>query len=156
MMSQVLGFPAFFIAISLTLLLWVLAALHLYWGRGGLWPGEDETSLARMVVGAPDIRRMPSSVACYRVAMFLFLVGQWPLMMTGRLPLFFPASLLVLGAYIIAAVFLARGVAAYLPQFRRYFPEEPFATLDRRRYGPLCLLIGGGFTFLLSLGWIAP
>ena len=30
-------------------------------------------------------------------------------------------------------------------------PEEPFATLDRRNYSPLCLFIGAGFFILVVL-----
>jgi MFS family permease len=56
-----------------------LAALHLYWGRGGLWPEENETALARTVVGARGIREMPGDTACYTVAFVLFLAGCWPL-----------------------------------------------------------------------------
>jgi hypothetical protein len=144
------------VALGLALLLWSLAVLHLYWGRGGLWPAQDEFSLARQVVGAPGIRAMPSPSACYAVGALLFFAGLWPLATVGVLPALFPAELMLLAGYGLTALFLARGAAAYLNLFRQHFPEEPFATLDRRLYGPLCLFIGTGFAFLISLGWIVP
>ncbi len=145
------------VAIALSAILWALAALHLYWGGGGLWPEENETALARTVVGARGIREMPADTACYAVAFALFLAGWWPLSaFLGVPPSPLPSELTVLAGYGLAAVFLARGVAAFVPAFRERFPEEPFATNDRRLYGPLCLLIGLAFAFLLSLGWIMP
>jgi hypothetical protein len=144
------------VALALALLLWSLAALHVYWGRGGLWPAEDEASLARQVVGAPGIQAMPGPVACFIVGGLLCFAGLWPLATVGVLPALFPAELMLLAGYGLTLVFLARGAAAYLDAFRHYFPEEPFATLDRRLYGPLCLLIGIGFAFIISIGWITP
>jgi hypothetical protein len=49
------------------------------------------------------------------------------------------------------AVFLGRGLAAYIPAWRRVTPEQPFARLDQIAYGPLCLALGAGF-LLLSAG----
>lgn len=144
------------VTLALGLLLWLLAALHVYWGRGGLWPAEDEFSLARQVVGARDIQAMPSPAASFIVGGLLFFAGLWPLMTVGILPALFPAELMLLAGYGLTLIFLARGAAAYSDIFRHYFPEEPFATLDRRLYGPLCLLIGTGFAFIISLGWITP
>ena len=49
----------------------------------------------------------------------------------------------------IATVFLARGVAGYVPAWRRLQSAEPFTTLDRRYYAPLCLALGTGFLIIL-------
>ena len=145
------------VAIALAAILWGLAALHAYWGRGGFWPEENELALARTVVGAKGIREMPAETACFTVASILFLAGCWPLAVyLGVLPVPLPVELAVIAGYGAAIVFLARGFAAYLPAFRQRFPEEPFATKDRQLYGPLCILIGLAFAFLLSLGWITP
>jgi hypothetical protein len=147
---------AYLVAAALAIVLWAAAGLHAYWGQGGFWPERDETSLARRVVGAPDIQTMPSPAACYAVAIPLFLAGAWPLAMVGLLPMLLPAELMVLAGWGLALVFLGRGVAAYTEPFRQLFPEEPFATLDRGLYGPLCLFMGLGFLYLLILGWITP
>jgi hypothetical protein len=145
------------VALALAAIIWGLAALHAYWGQGGLWPEENETALARTVVGAPGVSKMPSEASCFIVAFVLFLAGCWPLAVyLGVLPSPLPSELNVFAGYGLAAVFLARGAAAYAPAWRQRFPEEPFATNDRRLYGPLCLLIGLAFAFLLSLGWITP
>jgi Protein of unknown function (DUF3995) len=133
----------------LPLVLFAIAALHAYWGIGGRWPGHDELSLARTVVGNKDIKQMPSSAACFGVTALLAAVGLWPLFMAGVLPSFWPHWLMVLAGWGFVIVFFARGVAAYVPAFRRLAPEEPFASLDRKIYAPLCISLGFGFLFLL-------
>jgi hypothetical protein len=52
---------------------------------------------------------------------------------------------------LIGAVFLVRGVLSFRPFWRRMTPQEPFATYDRRYYGPLCLALSAAF-FVLLLG----
>jgi hypothetical protein len=59
-------------------------------------------------------------------------------------------GLTALGA-LLALVFLARGVLSYTPAWRASHPVEPFATLDRRNYGPLCFWVGAGLTILVVL-----
>ena len=48
-----------------------------------------------------------------------------------------------------AAVFLGRGVAGYVPAWRAIFSREPFATMDRTYYSPLCLAIAAGLVWIL-------
>ena len=61
--------------------------------------------------------------------------------------------LLLLGGLAIMAVFLLRGLAGYLPAWRRLHPREPFASYDGRYYSPLCLLIATGYAALLWQGF---
>jgi hypothetical protein len=49
----------------------------------------------------------------------------------------------------IAAVFLSGGIGGYTSAWHRRFGEQPFATLDRLAYSPLCLLLGAGYIALL-------
>ncbi len=137
---------------SLTICLWLLARLHAMWGYGSVWPAKNEADLARMVVGAKGITTMPSRRACFGVAVALAAIGFWPLWRVGMIvsPVSDHLSLLVGGA--IAGVFGLRGIAAFVPAFRRLTPEEPFATYDQRYYGPLCLVLALGFTVLLFGG----
>ncbi|MEC9342428.1 MAG: DUF3995 domain-containing protein [Pseudomonadota bacterium] len=139
------------VAVLLFAVLSGLAALHFYWAMGGLWPGIDEKSLARRVVGSPAVRRMPSRPVTVVVAGLLALAALWPLMWTALIPYPLPQALVWLGMIGLAIVFLGRGIAGYTPVFRAHFPEEPFASLDRRYYSPLCLAIGALFVLLILL-----
>lgn len=120
-----------------------LALLHLGWAIGFWWPIRDEAALARAVLGTPDARAMPGAIPCALVAVAL-MVCAILLFDTG-----FPLRDLLIP--LIAAVFVLRGGAAYLPVWRKRLPTQPFATYDTRYYGPLCLGIGAGF-FLLTIG----
>ncbi len=125
------------LTLFLTFVLLMIAALHLLWAIGYWFPIRDEAALVRAVVGAAGTRKMPGAVPCALVVvalLFAVMCLWWPHSM---------ARSLALGA--IGAVFVARGAVAYAGFWRRLTPIEPFATLDRRYYGPLCLLIGLGF-----------
>lgn len=137
------------VAFVLAVTLWLLAALHAYWGSGGHWPGIDERSLARMVVGSKGIERMPSALACWAVAAVLVLAGLLPLAAAGLIGVPWPSAMTLLALAGCSAVFLGRGALSYIPAFRKFGPEEPFATYDKRLYAPLCLALGLGFIVLL-------
>ena len=90
--------------------------------------------------------------SCFLVAALLAGVSVWPLFAVGLLPEAWPRWLTLLAGAGIAPVFLARGVAGYTPAWRRLQSAEPFATLDRRYYAPLCLALGTGFLIILFAG----
>lgn len=128
-------------AYVVSLVLIVIAALHLLWALGYWFPIRDEARLAQSVAGFKGIDRMPGAAACSMVVVALLFVTSaqwWP---AGNL-----RSLILIGA---ALVFGLRGLAAYTPQWRRLTPEQPFATFDRRYFGPLCLFLCAGILVAL-------
>jgi hypothetical protein len=137
------------LAIALFVVLLTIADLHAAWGFGWWWPSDSEAGLAKTVVGKPGITSMPSLVACLVVAALLAAASLWPLFATGLFPSRWPAWLTQLAGVALALVFVGRGVAGYLPAWRKRFSEQPFAGLDRRLYSPLCLAIGAGITTIL-------
>ncbi|OCP36882.1 DUF3995 domain-containing protein [Ensifer sp. LC163] len=138
-------------ASAICLVLSVIAVLHAYWAWGGLWPGHDEASLAKTVVGASGLETMPPAGLTVLVAILIFVAGLLPLIFVSGVPSILPASLVWMGMVLLAAIFLVRGVLAFTPIFRGRHPQQPFATLDRRFYGPLCLVIGIGYVLVLAL-----
>jgi hypothetical protein len=140
------------IAIALSATVYVLAIAHAYWGFGGFRPAANPERLAKAVVGAPGIRRMPPPASCFAVAALLAGVASWPLFAAGLLAEAWPRWLTLLAGAGIAALFLGRGIAGTTQAWRRRFPEQPFAALDRRYYSPLCLALGAGFLALLLTG----
>ena len=121
----------------LSVILLALSVLHVMWGVGYFFPIEDEAQLARAVAGFRDAEEMPGAVPCALVAVALFMAVSclwWPV-----------GAFRFLALAIFGVVFVARGAAAYAPFWRKITPMEPFATLDRKFYGPLCLAIGLGF-----------
>lgn len=128
----------------------MIAVLHAYWAWGGLWPGHDEASLAKTVIGAPGLETMPPAGLTAMVALLIFIAGLLPLIFVSSAPSSLLAKLAWMAMVLLAAIFLVRGVLAFTPIFRGRHPQEPFATLDRRFYGPLCLLIGAAYVLVLA------
>lgn len=125
----------------------VIAGLHAYWGFGGLWPAKTVRGLIDTVIGAPDMQRMPSVLLTCIVAGLIFAAGLFALAAQGILyagPRWFVR--IALG--VIAFVFIGRGAAGYLLP-AGIGQSEPFATLDRLYYSPLCLALGAAFAALL-------
>ncbi len=139
------------IALLLAGVVGLIALLHLYWTLGGLWPGHDEQSLAQTVVGSHGIREMPPVWMRLAVTLALGAAALWPLMWAAIVPYGLPQTLIVLGMWVLAGVFLARGIAGFLPVFGPARVQEPFLTLNRRVYSPLCLVIGAGFAALIVM-----
>jgi Protein of unknown function (DUF3995) len=140
------------LALFLTGMLWLIAAIHVLWGTGSTWPTRDAASLARQVVGGPGIKTMPPAATCFAVAILLIAIGCWPLWRVALIGSPISDGLGFAAGIGIVVVFCARGLAPYVPAWRRLVPEEPFATFDRHLYGPLCLLLAAGFTALLLKG----
>jgi hypothetical protein len=126
--------------------MFLLAALHAYWGFGGVWPGTDAISCARTVGGFPGATRMARPSACFAVAAALATAALIALVQGGLVQFVGPLPALAAGG--VAFVFTGRGIAGFTAAWRRLTPEQPFAKLDVRFYSPLCLLIGAAFTIL--------
>jgi hypothetical protein len=124
-----------------------IAIAHFLWSIGRTWPIKDADLLARTVVGRPGVTRIPKA-ASFVVAVAVLAAGIVALSLADK-----TAGGLVLNVVgsLIGVAFIARGVAGYTPQWRAAFPGEPFATLDRKNYSPLCMFIGAGFLLLVLL-----
>ncbi|MGF1455892.1 MAG: DUF3995 domain-containing protein [Alphaproteobacteria bacterium] len=139
------------VAVGLFVALTALAALHVYWGLGGLWPGKTEAELINTVVGAPDFVRMPPAWMAHSVGGLLVLAGLFGLSASGAVPLGW-AWFSRLATGVIALVFVGRGMSGYVVPRIGIEQTEPFATLDQLLYSPLCLVLGLGFVFLTWRG----
>ena len=104
-----------------------------------------------MVVGAKGMTTMPSLTQCLIAGGGIFLFGVIALLLGNAIwsPLA-PQWVTMLGM-LSALVFAGRGIAGYLPQWRRRFPQQPFATFDRHSFAPLCLLLAAGYATLVML-----
>lgn len=139
------------VSASVFVLLTVIAAIHVYWGLGGLWPGTDVRTLIDTVVGDPRLDVMPSREITFAVAGLIFASGVFALLAhapaAGLMRLFTKTAIAV-----IATVFIARGISGYaLPNAIRSQMSEPFATFDRLYYSPLCLVLGAAFVALFFI-----
>jgi hypothetical protein len=135
----------------LIVVLVALAALHAWWGVGGRWPGHDERSLVELVIGRTRSMRMPSLVRCLLVASALFAAAGLVAVKSKVIAVDFGTAgevLVQVGFWIAGAVFALRGLAGYIRPVFAYADGTPFASLNRRFYSPLCLLIAAGFAVI--------
>jgi hypothetical protein len=137
------------IATAMFFLLTVIAVLHVSWAFGSHWPARSERELVALAVGRTGQTRMPGRLACVAAALAIFGAGVAALIVSGFLLVPLPGYVIILLGVLIFLVFAGRGVAAYLPAWRARFSQEPFATMDRTKYGPLCLLFAAGFAALV-------
>ena len=128
------------LAVALTVGLLALAALHLLGALGVWWPRREEKALVRAVVGVAKAERMPGPIPCAIVVAACALAASLP---------WWPDGVARQAALLIAAgSLLLRGAMPWMRAWRRVALQEPFARLDRALYGPLCLVMAGGFLLL--------
>jgi hypothetical protein len=94
---------------------------------------------------------MPAMAQCLIAAAAIFAAGVVALALAGVIAVPLPAIMITAAGVLTALVFAGRGLAAYVPAWRRRYGQQPFATLDRNWYGPLCLLLAAGF-IVLTIG----
>ena len=114
----------------------VIALFHALWGLGFSVPAADRVALAHMVIGQAAV---PSAAACFVVALGVSGIALAATLAGGLIA--GPASLVLAAraiCWLAVAVFAARAVGGYLPQFEQVFSLEPFYTLNRLVYSPLC------------------
>lgn len=120
---------------------------HMMWAFGSTFPMQSEKDLARLVIGAPDIEKMPPRILSFLVGIAAIAAGIWALALSDPTP-----NLgLILGGIAATIIFTLRGIAPFTKQWQSALPEEPFRSSDRKLYGPLCLFIGAGFALLTLL-----
>ena len=128
------------VALLVSAVLIVIAAVHFLWALGWWFPIREEARLVRAVVGVKGAERMPGPIPCALVVAAMLVAAGLPWIADGTLRQV---------ALILAATgFVIRGLLPWRQFWRRLTPQEPFATYDRRYYGPLCLALGLGFAAL--------
>jgi hypothetical protein len=127
-----------------------IAVLHLGWAHGGSWPLPDRETLARNVLGVEPAggadptsahSHAPALLECYAVSGALTAAAA---LVAGRPPI--APRLRRIGLRGVVAVLAARGLLGVTGRTRLVVPVatgQTFARLDRRYYGPLCLLLAG-------------
>ena len=110
------------VAAIIFVLLLAIAIAHFMWSMGASWPIRDKALLAQTVIGRPGVTRVPRLMSLV-IAILVLAAGTIGLAIADK---------------------TSGGIWLTLA-------GEPFATLDRRNYSPLSLLIGAGFLLLVAM-----
>ena len=135
------------IAALIFVVLLAVAIAHFLWSVGSRWPIRDPELLARTVIGKPGVTRVPR-LASFVVSLLILAAGVLALSLADDTA---GGWWLTLIGVVLAAVFLGRGAIGYTERWRATFSVEPFATLDRKNYSPLCLALGAGYLILVIM-----
>ena len=131
----------------LFLCLITVSLAHFVWAFGGTWPIRDHKLLAATVIGREGVDKVPR-LASLLVAILVLVAAAIGASLgdeaSGGLPL------TLIGAA-LALLFGARGLLGYTEGWRRRYPREPFAALDRKFYSPLCLVVAVCFLVLVVM-----
>ena len=129
----------------LFLCLLTVSLAHFLWAVGSKWPIRDPALLAHTVIGMPGVERIPR-LASFVVALLVLAAAAVGSALgdktSGGLPL-------TLAGIVLTLVFAVRGIGGYTQWWRARHPIEPFATLDKRIYSPLCLIVAVCFAVLV-------
>jgi Protein of unknown function (DUF3995) len=118
---------------SVTILL-AIAALHVAWAFGVVWPGHDAQSLAQKVVGGRVGMLPPPKMACLAVALALLVACGLILGLFGSLSYF--------GTFGVSVVLALRGIGGFFDVYLRPVTRgSPFARLNIVLYSPLCVAL---------------
>jgi hypothetical protein len=145
---MLMDLAAMLVAALLGVALLAIAIAHLLWGLGIRWPIRDEAVLASALSGAPGAARMPPWYRSLAIALLAFAACVVAFSVADHTAGGPPLTALALLAGIL---FLARGALGYTAWWRERTPGEPYRTLDRRNYSPLCLALGVGFVALVIM-----
>lgn len=135
------------IAALIFVVLLAVAIAHFLWSIGSRWPIRDPELLARTVIGKPGITRVPK-LASFVISLLVLAAGVLALSLADHTA---GGWWLTLIGVALAAVFLGRGAIGYTERWRATFSEEPFATLDRKNYSPICIALGAGYLLLVFM-----
>ena len=136
--------------------LYIAAALHILWAFGSTWPCKSEEQLIRTVMGAPQSGEHSKGQKSHLLKMFVTLcvaimiaiAATLPLIQIGWVNLAIKPWIVSLLLSAQGAIFLLRGFAGYTPKWQKLTPLEPFRTLDKRFYSPLCIVLGAASLIL--------
>ena len=137
------------IPVAICVVLMATALLHAAWGFGLTWPGTDQQSLVRHVVGAPNISRLPPLPITLTVAFGMAAAGLFALWGAHLVDLALPQWMRKTSIIVLAVIFLVRGMITYIPKSPFRNSVEPFHSLNHNYFSPLILALGTGYVYIL-------
>ena len=135
-----------FFTLFIFLVMLFIAAIHIYWLKGGLWPGKNYQELVDKVLGTGD--RLPSTWMFVVVIVVFLLMAAFPVLVYFNINFTgYEKEILLL----FSIVFFIRSFYMLLPPIANKVTKEFFA-LNKRVYAPICLALGMAYLYLYLVG----
>lgn len=119
--------------------------IHIYWLKGGLWPGNNYQDLVDKVLGKGD--KLPNAF------MFIFVIVVFLLMAIFPILLYFDIDITSYEKEILlffCIVFFIRSFYMFIPAIANK-GTKVFLDLNKKIYAPLCFSLGISYFYLYSL-----
>ncbi|MCV6607830.1 MAG: DUF3995 domain-containing protein [Campylobacterales bacterium] len=136
-------FITFFIFIAMT----SIFVIHLYWMKGGVWPGKNYQDLVDKVLGIGNT--LPSKRDFYFVNTFFILMAIFPLCKYFSWGVVEEKYFKYISLF-FAIVFFIRASTIFFPKIIGK-ANKKFRELNRKVYTPLCLALGCGYFYLYMI-----
>lgn len=138
------------VAIAMFLVLQAVALVHVGWALGMRWPAKSRAALSATVIGVPEGTPMPPAWLTLGVAVGISLLGCVALWGGGVVSISVISGYRSWGLIGVAMIFGVRGIFTYLPFGALQASVEPFRSLDRRYFAPLCLALALGYLVIFT------
>ena len=125
----------------------LVAKIHIYWFKGGFWPGVDKKDFINKVLGRGE--DVPGTGAYIFVILCFIIMALFPLIVYYEIDLgikSFEKYILL----IIAVIFLLRAVAMFIPKIAER-SSKIFLEYNKKYYAPLCFSLSISYFLLFYL-----
>jgi hypothetical protein len=122
-----------------------ITIIHIYWLKGGLYPGDNYQDLVDKVLGVGD--KLPSTF------MFIFVIALFVLM--AIFPILVYLNIYIIGyekaiLLFFAIIFCIRSFYMFIP-FVSNKTTKVFLDLNKKIYAPLCFSLSIAYFYLFTI-----
>lgn len=125
----------------------LITKIHVYWFKGGIWPGKDKQDFIDKVLGNGDV--VPGTFAYIFVLATFIVMALFPLLVYYKIDM-------GLDSYekyiflVLAIVFLARTLGMFIPQVAKR-ATKIFLEYNKKYYAPLCFSLSVSYFYLYTI-----
>ena len=124
-----------------------IACIHIYWLKGGIWPGENKQDFIDKVLGKGT--EVPGTIA------YIFVLLTFVFMAVFPLGIYYDADMGIKGFekyvfLIFSIVFMIRAVGMFIPLIAKR-AKKIFIEYNKKYYAPLCFTLGLSYFYLFNI-----
>lgn len=112
-----------------------IAKIHVYWIKGGLWPGKDKQDLINKVLGQGEI--FPGILSCLFVIIVFILMALFPFISYFKIELGLFNNYTKFIYLFFSSIFLLRAALVFIPNIENK-AHKLFILYNKKYYSPLC------------------